>query len=94
LLEGLDAFRRPARFEQFLLACEADARGRTGFENRDYPQADYLRRAQTIAAEIKLDAETLATLQGPKIAERLHAMRVTALKHHLPAPSVSDIAKS
>lgn len=84
LLESLDAFRRPARFEQFLLACEADARGRTGLENCDYPQADYLRRAQTIAAAIKLDAETLATLQGPKIAERLHEMRVAALKHNLP----------
>ena len=41
LLERLDAFRRPARFEQFVLACEADARGRKGLENRDYPQADY-----------------------------------------------------
>ena len=42
LLERLDAFRRPARFEQFVLACEADARGRKGLENRDYPQADHL----------------------------------------------------
>ena len=42
-LEQLDAFRRPQRFQQFLLACEADARGRTGFEDRAYPQADYFR---------------------------------------------------
>jgi tRNA nucleotidyltransferase (CCA-adding enzyme) len=91
LLEHLDAFRRPARFEQFLLACEADIRGRTGFEDREYPQADYLRRAQTIAAEVKLDAATLADLKGPQIGERIRAARIAALKAALP---VSDKTKS
>jgi tRNA nucleotidyltransferase (CCA-adding enzyme) len=43
-LEWTDALRRPDRFEQFLLACEADSRGRTGLENRPYPQADLLRK--------------------------------------------------
>lgn len=42
LLEALDAFRRPERMDKFLLACEADSRGRTGFEDRDYPQAQIL----------------------------------------------------
>jgi len=45
LFEGIDAFRRPERLEKFLLTCEADARGRTGLEDRPYPQADYLRSA-------------------------------------------------
>ena len=45
LFKALDAFRKPDAFEAFLLSCEADARGRTGFEERDYPQADYLRGA-------------------------------------------------
>ena len=45
VLKGADAFRRPGRFLKFLLACEADARGRTGLENRDYPQAAYFRSA-------------------------------------------------
>jgi len=44
-LEHLDAFRRPERFEQFLLVCKADARGRTGFEDAPYPQADYFHHA-------------------------------------------------
>jgi tRNA nucleotidyltransferase (CCA-adding enzyme) len=83
LLENLDAFRRPARFDEFLLACEADMRGRTGFEERAYPQADYLRRAQTIAAAVKLDAATLAALPGPKIGERLREARIAALKTEL-----------
>jgi tRNA nucleotidyltransferase (CCA-adding enzyme) len=58
LLEKTDAFRRPARFEQFLLACEADARGRAGLEDRDYPQADFLRAA--FAAANKIDAGAIA----------------------------------
>ncbi len=45
VLKAADAFRKPEQFEGFLLCCEADARGRTGLEHRDYPQADYLRAA-------------------------------------------------
>lgn len=52
LLEQLDAFRRPERFERFLLASEADARGRTGHEDRPYPQADWLRRCLRAAAGV------------------------------------------
>lgn len=56
VLEKTDAFRRARRFEQFLLTCEADARGRAGLEHRDYPQADYLRRAFTAAAAVDAGA--------------------------------------
>ncbi|MEJ2509473.1 MAG: multifunctional CCA addition/repair protein, partial [Gammaproteobacteria bacterium] len=45
LFQSLDAFRRPERFEQFLLACEADARGRPGYEERDFDQPKILRAA-------------------------------------------------
>lgn len=44
LLTGLDAIRRPQRFERFLTACLADARGRTGYEDSEYPQNEYLER--------------------------------------------------
>ena len=52
VLEKTDAFRRPDRFELFLLTCEADARGRAGLENRRYGQADYLRGAFAAASAI------------------------------------------
>ncbi len=42
LLKGLDAFRRPDRFQQFLICCEADARGRTGFEDTEYESGKWL----------------------------------------------------
>jgi tRNA nucleotidyltransferase (CCA-adding enzyme) len=56
LLEALDAFRRPQQMEQFLLGCEADARGRTGFEHSAYPQADILRKAFGAARQVDITA--------------------------------------
>ena len=50
LFNDLDAFRHPEMFEQFIVACEADVRGRLGLEDRAYPQADYLREAFSVAA--------------------------------------------
>ncbi|MGH8185881.1 MAG: multifunctional CCA addition/repair protein [Steroidobacteraceae bacterium] len=79
LLEHVDAFRRPERFEQFVLACEADARGRKGLEDRDYPQADYLRRARSVAAAVPLDPAAREGLNGVQIAQRLRQLRVEAL---------------
>ena len=57
LFESLDALRQPKRLERFLLACEADARGRTGFEDREYPQRDYLNAI--LEAVNQLDVEAL-----------------------------------
>lgn len=79
LLENLDAFRRPERFEQFVIACEADARGRKGLEDRDYPQADRLRAALELAAGVRLDEAARAGLNGPQIAAKLRKERVLRL---------------
>ena len=84
LLEAADAFRRPQRFGDLLLACEADARGRAGLENRPYPQADYLRRAREAAATASLSLEDRQRLTGPAAGARLREQRLaalTALKH-------------
>jgi tRNA nucleotidyltransferase (CCA-adding enzyme) len=79
LLENVDALRRPVRFDQFLVACEADMRGRTGFEARPYPQSDRLRRAFAAASTVKLDPALTATLNGPQIAERIRQARIAAI---------------
>jgi tRNA nucleotidyltransferase (CCA-adding enzyme) len=75
LFESTDAFRRPDRFEKFLLACEADARGRTGFEDRDYVQGKLLREALTAARSI--DAVTLQNsgLAGAELGEAIRQAR-------------------
>lgn len=80
LLEHTDALRRPERFERFILACEADMRGRTGFEARPYPQGERLRAARAILADTTLDAAEREGLSGPQIAERLRRKRLTALE--------------
>ena len=85
LLENTDALRRPERFESFLLACEADARGRTGLEDRPYPQAAYLRTALAAARRCIPTADETSTLTGLQIAEHLRARRLEALKQLRPA---------
>jgi tRNA nucleotidyltransferase (CCA-adding enzyme) len=79
VLEKTDAFRRPERFEQFLLACEADARGRTSFENRDYPQAELMRHAFSAAAAVD-SAGIAAQHEATDIPEAIRAARITAVK--------------
>ena len=78
-MERADAFRRPGRFAQVLLACEADSRGRTGLENEPYPQRKYLHAARDAAAAIKPSAQDIAAHAGAKIAENLHRRRVKAI---------------
>jgi tRNA nucleotidyltransferase (CCA-adding enzyme) len=78
LLERTDAFRRPERFRKFLLACEADARGRTTFEDRDYPQADVLLRA--FAAADSIDGSAIARQYAEKdIPEAIRRARIAAV---------------
>jgi tRNA nucleotidyltransferase (CCA-adding enzyme) len=79
LLEHADALRRPERFEEFLLACEADMRGRAGFAAHDYPQAEFLRAARAAAQQVALPEAELATLAGAAIGARLRALRLDAL---------------
>ncbi len=78
VLEKTDAFRRPERFEQFLLACEADGRGRLGLENRDYAQSALLRTA--LAAASAVDAGSIAgNSDDAQIAQAIRAARVQAV---------------
>lgn len=80
LMERTDALRRPTRFEEFLLACECDARGRTGLESRDYPQPDYLREALRRMQAVQPAAVTRAGFVGAAIGEELRSRRLRALK--------------
>ncbi|MBA3562700.1 MAG: multifunctional CCA addition/repair protein [Gammaproteobacteria bacterium] len=80
LLEAVDAFRRPRRLQQFLLACEADARGRTGLEDRPYPQADKLRRAHAAANEVDAAAIAHKSADGGETGRRLREARIAAIR--------------
>ena len=79
VLEKTDAFRRPERFEDFLLTCEADARGRLGLEDRDYLQVDYLRGALIAASGV--DAGKIASEHADRdIPGAIRRARLSALK--------------
>ncbi len=78
-LEACDALRRPERFEQLLLACIADARGRTGKEETQYPQAGIFRQA--LAAAQRFDPGPLVAkgLQGETLKQAIHQGRTEAI---------------
>ncbi len=84
LLERCDALRRPERFEQMLLACECDVRGRTGMEERDYPQRPKLMEALAALQAVDtaaISAEAIAAgRQGPAIGQAIHVARLNALR--------------
>ncbi|MFY8083625.1 MAG: multifunctional CCA addition/repair protein [Rubrivivax sp.] len=89
LLERCDALRRPQRFLQALQACECDARGRTGLEDRPYPQAPRLQAAlETVLAvdtgEVARQAQRQG-LGGPAIGRAVRQVRVQALAAAAPA---------
>ena len=83
LLERCDAWRRPQRFAEMLWACECDARGRLGLEDRLYPQRQRLLDdlAATQAVDLAaVSAEAVARgAQGPAIGAAVKAARLRAL---------------
>ncbi|CAK0759912.1 fused CCA tRNA nucleotidyltransferase/phosphohydrolase [Gammaproteobacteria bacterium] len=80
VLESLDAFRRPERFEQFLIACESDARGRLGKEETSYPQAQQMRNLLKAAASVPTEPLVQAGLTGKAFAEALREKRIEAIR--------------
>ncbi|MCF9000290.1 multifunctional CCA addition/repair protein [Acinetobacter nectaris] len=79
LLQRLDVLRRPEKVEEFIQACECDARGRLGLENRPYPQADYMRQAIQCVRSIKA-YDLPKEVKGPDIGEMLISYRIKALE--------------
>jgi tRNA nucleotidyltransferase (CCA-adding enzyme) len=81
LITSIDGLRKPQRFESFLVACEADARGRKGLEENDYPQRERLCAA--LAAALAVDAGALRRergLEGLALGEALKEQRIRAIR--------------
>ncbi len=83
LIERCDGIRKPARFDEILLACECDARGRLGFDEAPYPQRLRLREAlaavQSVATSVIAAHAAQAGVTGQKVGEMIHAARVQAV---------------
>lgn len=80
LLQRFDVYRRPQRFEEFIAACEMDARGRLGLEDRDYPQAAYLRGAADAARAVAVQPLVEKGFTGQGLGEAIKRERLNALK--------------
>lgn len=80
LLLRLDAFRRPQRFEFFLLACEADAKGRTGYENSSDEKTQRFRAFFQAASRVNTADIIAQGFKGQEIAEQLRIKRIAAVK--------------
>jgi tRNA nucleotidyltransferase (CCA-adding enzyme) len=74
-LEQLDAFRKPERFEKFLLASEADARGRPGHEDKVYPQGGYMRKAYQAALQVDIQPLIQQGYTNGALAEKIREER-------------------
>jgi len=89
LLERCDAWRRPQRFAELLLACECDARGRTGFENRPYPQRERLQHALDAALAVDTASVSAQALEkgwkGSAIGDAIRNARQAAVAISLAA---------
>jgi tRNA nucleotidyltransferase (CCA-adding enzyme) len=86
LLDRCDALRRPERFDDVLLACECDARGRLGLQDQPYPPRERLQRALSLA---QVDTAAIAAecaergLGGPQIGEAIRTARARAIAEGL-----------
>jgi len=76
LLGSLDAFRKPERLAQFLLACQADLQGRLGRERAPYPQAEYLQACFAAAVSVSAAPFVEQGLEGAAIAEAMASERL------------------
>lgn len=83
LLIALGAYKPTHKLPEFLLACEADAKGRTGFENKPYPQAELISGAARVSASVDISSILNSELKGPKIGEAIRDLRVRAVSEFI-----------
>jgi len=86
ILRATDAFRRPQRLEELLLACEADYRGRTGFAERAYPQGEQFRTWMRAAAAVDSAAVAAGCARPGLIGQAVARARLRAIKEASPPP--------
>lgn len=80
LFNRFDVWRKPQRFQAFLLVCLADTRGRLGFENKDYPQTDYINRLLQAANAVDVQQVIADGFEKQGIRDELMRRRVLAVK--------------
>lgn len=85
VLEGVDSFRRPERFQQYLLAGEADFRGRPGYEDAPMPEGAAFQACYQAAAAVSATEFIKAGLSGIAIGEAIRQKRIEKIQETLDA---------
>jgi len=80
IFNQLDVWRKPQEFDDFLIACKSDFLGRLGFENRSYPQEQYLKDAMNAARQVNAKAFVEQGLKGIAIKEAMVKERLNVIK--------------
>lgn len=80
LFNHFDVWRKPQRFQEFLLVCLADTRGRTGFENKAYPQIDYINQLLQAANAVDVQDVIADGFEKQGIRDELTRRRTSAVQ--------------
>lgn len=80
MLENTRCLNDAARARQIADACIADARGRTGFEDREYPQAALFLEFQQAAGAVNGGEIAKGLDSGEEIQKAIHRARLNAIK--------------
>lgn len=80
VFDKTDAWRKPERFNQFLLACKADLQGRTGFENKQYPQSEFILDLLHAANKVAVQDIIKSGFSGAEIRVELSKRRIIEIQ--------------
>ncbi|MEW5011012.1 MAG: multifunctional CCA addition/repair protein [Cycloclasticus sp.] len=80
VLESIGAFRQASKLDDFLLACEADSKGRLGYETREYPQAEWLKDVYRVANNVSAKEFVEQGLKGKHIGEAISKERLRLIQ--------------
>ncbi|TNF02581.1 MAG: multifunctional CCA addition/repair protein [Gammaproteobacteria bacterium] len=79
LLKEVGALRQPEKLQQFVHCCEADAKGRLGFENRDYYPGQWLLNAFAAIQGINHQEFIDQGLTGKQLGDAIEQRRLSIL---------------
>ncbi|MCH8553380.1 MAG: multifunctional CCA addition/repair protein [Natronospirillum sp.] len=85
MLEPFKPWQDRQMLEGFALACRADARGRSGFEETAYAQADWILELAEAASQVETGPLIEAGYQGPALGEAIRQARIKAIGRALKA---------
>lgn len=79
LFQSIGAIRSPEKLIDFLTCCEADIKGRAGFEDAAYPSKDYLLAALEAVSQADISDLVAQGISGAEIGKQLNQRQIQHL---------------